>query len=417
MVSLFPPLRDPNYGWWNFLVLVYCLMANIVGVYFMVQGVRSAESSYYIRYAYSLVGILLAAHGKVLSSYMVHEAAHANIYRNHVLGNRVVGIISLWIAGCPYCDFTHVKWMHMSHHNDRADTVEFDYRTFVNSSSHPLIKSIIVALEYCFVPAVEIIMHVRTAIYPIVNNPYTNPQTFFKSLDPNRPTMIPNRNRFYSSLIGTCTMIVLYNYLYHNGIVLQYMISGAIVLQFLALNDAFHHTYESITMAEYTPGPGTRSMQYEEDNTYSNLVSLQYPILNTILSLNFGYHNAHHFKAMTPWYNLPTVHETLYGGGTSSGRSKDSNDEKTKSKSKTTMTPPVVVSGNNTSSSSSNKEGTVSYVNGQQILPYRNVMKSWYLHRIRRVVQDDYGTVGNDPNDPTRGDTFIGSLGVSFLTV
>jgi fatty acid desaturase len=31
------------------------------------------------------------------------------------------------------------------------------------------------------------------------------------------------------------------------------------------------------------------------------------------LILNFGYHNAHHAKPTTPWFDLPTLHRERFG--------------------------------------------------------------------------------------------------------
>ena len=57
-------------------------------------------------------------------------------------------------------------------------------------------------------------------------------------------------------------------------------------------------------------GWGTRlslcsfSFQPGQENTYSNLISTAFPPAN-LLSLNFGYHNAHHTQPMTPWRAPP----------------------------------------------------------------------------------------------------------------
>ena len=65
-------------------------------------------------------------------------------------------------------------------------------------------------------------------------------------------------------------------------------------------------------MANYTKGPGPRTPQYEEENTYSNLLSVKYPFLNALVSLNFGYHNAHHLRPSAHWLNLPKIDEVMY---------------------------------------------------------------------------------------------------------
>jgi fatty acid desaturase len=108
-----------------------------------------------------------------------------------------------------------------------------------------------------------------------------------------------------------------------------------------------------------------RSAAYEQDNTYSNLVSTRHPWLN-LLVLNFGFHNAHHHRASVPWYRLPALHRHLYGE------------------------------------------------HSRSVMPLPELLSSWHRNRVRRVCADDYGGVGDGPG---RADSFIGAHGVSFLTV
>lgn len=283
----------------------------------------------------------------------MHEATHWNVFEEPS-ANAWFGRVALWLAGTPYADYGHVRRMHMAHHKDRADTVEFDYREFVKSNG--AIRRVVLLLEYCFVPMVETIMHIRTALFPI--------------LQPTKVTVARHR----SALIGSFAQLLFYSFLWMHSILLPHILSGVLVLQYLALNDAFHHTYEAILMQDYVPGPGRRTAQYEEENTYSNLVSVQHPWLNTLLSLNFGYHNAHHEKPMTPWYNLPALHDQLY----------------TSPKNDATIYP--------------------------QLLPLTDVLSAWFTHRLRRVTEEDYGVV-HKVGTPGRADDFVGALGVSFLTV
>ena len=395
-VRRFPTLRDPTYGWLNFAVLLYCVVANGGSLLLLLRATPVAQHSYFstttlLCLLQQLLAIVAGAHGRLLASYLVHEAAHATVFKE-VYANRWFGTVCLWVAGCPYADFGHIKWMHMSHHNDRADTVEFDYRAFVNNnhSSHPMVRRLVIGLEYCFVPAVETIMHLRTAVYPIVypllkeaTVTTTSSKGGGDSTNPSysQETMM-TASRHQSACIGTPVMILFYVYLYQHHILLPHLVMGAVVLQWLAFNDAFHHTYEAILLQDYTPGPGPRTPHYEEANTYSNLLSCRYPLVNTVSSLNFGYHNAHHSKAMTPWYNLPKLHETLYG-------------------------PPYVHNSNSNNNHSQPMP---------QLLPVSQIGGAWVRHRLRRILEEDYGFVA-PPTQPGRADHFVGTLGASFLTV
>jgi len=79
--------------------------------------------------------------------------------------------------------------------------------------------------------------------------------------------------------------------------------------------------------------------------------------------LNFGYHNAHHYKSAVPWHRLPALHRQLYG------------DDQT------------------------------------QLLDFPSLLKSYHQYRVPRILNDD-----DDMGALDRGRGFIGVDGVSFLT-
>jgi fatty acid desaturase len=121
----------------------------------------------------------------------------------------------------------------------------------------------------------------------------------------------------------------------------------------------------------YTPGPGTRDAKYEEENTFSDLISLRFPLLNALV-LNFGYHNVHHRSPMTPWYKLPALHAKTYG--------------------------PLVAS--------------------ERVLPMRHLGVSWVRHRVKRVLDSKEAFEAMlKKSGPERAAAFVGDLGVSFLTM
>jgi len=53
-------------------------------------------------------------------------------------------------------------------------------------------------------------------------------------------------------------------------------------------------------------------LEWEQEHTFSNVLSFRYEWPNWLV-LNFGYHNAHHARPTTPWYELPRVHRELFG--------------------------------------------------------------------------------------------------------
>jgi fatty acid desaturase len=396
-------------GWKTIVALVYALAGNATAVWWML---RLALNDAYHRRRYDvddekfwfffavvmfIPPIILSAHSKIIAAYLVHDACHDSVFvtKND---NRQFGILCLWLCGCPYIDYDHVKRMHVAHHVDRTDLVEFDHRSFVTKNI--VFKAIVLSLEFVGIPAVETIMHLRQAFVPVV-----------------APRLLPDKGRserIFSSMVGTPAIILWYIWLWRNEILVPQIISGIIFLQTLALNDAFQHTYQAVLQKDYSPGPGSRTAQYEEDNTYSNVWSTSFPIIN-ILMLNFGYHNAHHKRPMVPWHQLPRYHDKLYrstthndGGMTSSkgkgGRSSTSND----SKNSTDVIGNINVKKEQVKMTSL-AEST------PQILPLRDLLWSWFRHRSRRVVEDDYGVV-HPQNTPNRASDFVGALGVSFLT-
>jgi fatty acid desaturase len=348
-------LRDPADGYKHLLAVVYALVADLAALALVVLASMSTSmstASASIPAALAVViAVGLAAHGRIVASYLVHECAHSSVFMEP-RANQALGVLCQWLAGCPYCDFKHVRGMHLAHHKDRADTVEFDYRSFIKRLPRFLVV-LILAGEWCFIPVVETIMHVRTATAPLV--------------------LSMGKSRRRSALVGSVVMLAFYGLLYSISwlAVAVHLVAGAIVLQFLAIHDCFQHTFEALLSTQnYVPGPGPRTKEYEEANTFSNVFTLRWPAVN-LCSLNFGYHNAHHIKPMTPWYRLPELHAKVYKKSDSSS---------------------------------------------PQVITLADLFEPWVKHRLRRVLEDDYGTVG-PAGTPRRAADFVGSLGVNFLTV
>jgi fatty acid desaturase len=148
---------------------------------------------------------------------------------------------------------------------------------------------------------------------------------------------------------------------------LWFALAYLLFITVMNFGDAFHHTFDQYFVAaddEPVPMEG-KDRAYEQSHTYSNLVSPRRPCLN-LLILNFGYHNAHHERASVPWYRLPALHRELYADA------------------------------------------------DLQLLPYRQLWRTFHRNRLARILDDDYGAVGEGEG---RADGFVGAHGVSFLTV
>ena len=148
--------------------------------------------------------------------------------------------------------------------------------------------------------------------------------------------------------------------------VLLYALAYLMFVSVLRFMDAFQHTYDvfASTSLESAPLDPKRDLRYEYENTYSNLIGERFWWLN-LLVLNFPYHNAHHVRPSLPWYKLRKLHRTLYGE------------------------------------------------TDRQVIPCRELIGSYHRHRVARVLADDYGSVASEGK---RADSFLGAVGVSFLT-
>jgi len=149
-------------------------------------------------------------------------------------------------------------------------------------------------------------------------------------------------------------------------ILLLYPLSYMLMLHILRFMDAFQHTYALFETLEQPRGPEASQFDaaFEYHHTYSNLHSQKYPWLN-LFTLNFGYHNAHHEKPIQPWYRLPTLNRELFGEQLS------------------------------------------------QLLPFRNQLSSYFRYRVQRITHEDPVDLDVLSNG---GATFVGVIGVSFLT-
>lgn len=244
---------------------------------------------------------------------------------------------------------------------------------------------LITGLEFCLVPVVEVIMHVQTALKPLFS-----------------PAM-PLERRI-TALTGTLAAVAFHCAMWRLGGAAAlggYGLATALWLHGLAVHDCFQHTFETLNSEDpnYKSGPGPRTAAYEQENTYSDLISVSAPWLN-LLFLNFGYHNAHHAKANVPWYQLPAAHAALFGSDTKQARGV------------------MCVCGGGSEGGDAPIHSLGPTRCPSQVFPMAELMGSWWRFRTRRVLDESYGFVERRGELFTdRAKAFVGSLGVSFLTV
>ena len=330
------------------------LKANMIVFTFTFVGYALGVASLFSTNSWlNAFGVLLTAQTLVISAYLLHEFSHHSIFKSPAL-NQKWGTLMMWINGSCYATFEEIRNKHMRHHVDRADVISFDLRAFFARLPAPL-KAIITFCEWAYIPAAEIIMHGM-----VIALPFTTPSHAHK------------RKRVLFTFLIRAAVFGAMAYVSIKALLL-YMLAYGIMLTMLRFADAYQHTYDAFVVqdsgkkGEALPlGGKLRDAAYEQANTYSNLTSIQYPWLN-ILFLNFAYHNAHHEKPIAPWYQLPALHEKLYG--------KPSNN--------------------------------------QPVLPMLQLFKSYHKHRLTRLSSDDYGVLEYKPGG---AEGFIGAVGVSFLT-
>jgi len=320
---------------------------NVVALTYTVLGYAGGlalitSSSWWI----NALGVLLLAHALIYSAYFLHEFAHGTVFKTNAANQRG-GTAMSWINGSCYAPFTDLRRKHMRHHIDRADVITFDYRQFLLASARWL-RGTVVALEWAYLPAVEFLMRAYVMLLPFIE---------------------PERAAARKRILGVFTVRVLFFALlgwFSLKALLLYFLAYVLFITALRFADAYQHTYDAFAILSTggIPDDKLRDHEYEQHNTYSNLVTVRFPWMNLLL-LNFSYHNAHHEKPTAPWHQLPALHRQLYA------------DEHA------------------------------------QVIPMASLLRGFHRDRVRRVLSDDYGVVTTGPDKAER---FYGAVGVSFLT-
>lgn len=326
--------RYPDGHWPNLFVLLYILAAYAFGWLLFFADLPLLN----------IIGILVLAHSMVIAAYMIHECAHNTIFLRPQL-NAALGRILMWFTGACYGDYEEIRHKHFRHHMDKADVVSFDYRPHL--ARFPVLVKLMQALEWLYIPAIEVMMHLLVIILPFVKkNRY-------------------HRRKHVLLVLFIRTSLFILLAWFKPIVLLFYSIAYLLFLTIMRFMDVHQHTYEVFETLDQPRGKEAEQFDenYEHRNTFSNPISLRYPVLN-LLVLNFGYHNAHHVRPTTAWYRLPALDKKLYGD------------------------------------------------NRQQVLPFINLLKSYHRYRVPRMLNADEA----DQADLKGGLAFVGVDGVSFLT-
>lgn len=276
-------MRQERGSWPHWAALAYGLFGYVGGI-----ALLTATPAWQ-----NVIGALLLAHALVICAYLIHECAHNTIFRRNDYNARLGGVLN-WITGACYGDYEAIRHKHFRHHVDRADVVAFDYRERL--ARHPRWLWVIAALEWMYIPAVELMMHALVVALPF-----------------RLPARRGLRRRVLTVLAIRAALFALLAWISVKALLL-YALAYMLFLHVMRFMDTHQHTYEIFATLEQPRGPEAKRFDrdYEHRNTFSNLISTRYPALN-LLVLNFGYHNAHHVRPTAPWYRLPALHRELYG--------------------------------------------------------------------------------------------------------
>ena len=238
------------------------------------------------------LAVLGLGHAMIIAAYLIHECAHNTIFRKNG-HNALLGSFLTWLCGVSYSTYEDIRYKHFRHHVDNGDVAWYVLRGF--GDRHPLTLKLIAFLEWFHIPVHEGVQHFLMCYAPFI---------------------IPERREQRGRVVFvTAARLLLFGVLVMVSwqAALMYLISYAIMIHVLRFMDGLQHDYGPLpVMYTDTVMPFRGDTVWEQEHTYSNLHSLRYPLLNW-LTLNFGYHNAHHHRPTVPWYRLPDLHESLFG--------------------------------------------------------------------------------------------------------
>ena len=240
----------------------------------------------------NVAATLLLAHGMTIAAYMIHECGHNIVFRENA-DNARLGAFLNWICGGAYGTYEDVRYKHFRHHVDVDDVTSFDYDRFFRE--HPLVLRVTRILEWAYIPAHDLLMHGI-----LVFNAFLIPQRRHQRL--RNAVVIVIRGGLYLALLFSFPKAALF-----------YAVAYLFMMTVLRFMDSLQHDYGyHLTLYTDEPPPHKGDFVFEQEHTFSNPHSFAHERLNWF-TLNFGFHNAHHAKPITPWWRLPAVHRELFG--------------------------------------------------------------------------------------------------------
>ena len=235
---------------------------------------------------------LLLGHAMIIAAYMIHECGHNLVYKS-VKDNAKLGRVLSWLCGSAYGTYEDMRYKHFRHHVDVDDVVWFDYEAYFKA--HPFVLKLTRFLEWFYIPAHDLIMH-----FIMVFTSFIIPQR--RNQRRRNVTVILIRGGLFLALAILAPKAAL-----------LYVVAYLFMMTVLRFMDSLQHDYGyNLTLFDFERPPRKGEFEWEQEHTFSNPHSLRWPRLNW-LTLNFGYHNAHHHDMNVQWYKLPALHYEMYG--------------------------------------------------------------------------------------------------------
>lgn len=282
MTRLQKILFEPDSAKYNGGALIYVLIGYVGGL----------TGLFVDNLFINLIATLSLAHAMTVAAYMVHECGH-NLVFKRIQHNTYLGRFLTWICGASYGTYEDIRYKHFRHHVDNDDVVWFDYERFF--LEHPLTLKVTRFLEWLYIPAHDLIMH-----FIMIFTSFIIPQR--RNQRRRNVTVIIVRAGLFAALLVWATKVAV-----------LYAIAYLLMMTVLRFMDSIQHDYSySLTLFESGRPPRKGNTEWEQEHTFSNPQSFDSVFVNW-LTLNFGFHNAHHADMAVPWYRLPAKHLELFG--------------------------------------------------------------------------------------------------------
>lgn len=240
----------------------------------------------------NLLAVVLLGHAMVISAYLIHECGHNLIFKS-MRNNTRLGRVLTWVCGASYGTYEDIRYKHFRHHVDNDDVVWFDYERYFEE--HPLLLRVTRFFEWFYVPAHDLIMH-----FVMVFTSFIIPER--RDQRRRNVTVLVVRGGLFLVLLVLAPKVAV-----------LYMIAYMLMMTVLRFMDSIQHDYPySLTLFNFDKPPRKGMFEWEQEHTFSNPHSFDNEVVNW-LTLNFGFHNAHHADMTVPWYRLPAKHRELFG--------------------------------------------------------------------------------------------------------